>query len=167
MGALLDELDPEQYGDLSTERQIQTVFNHACETLGVEVTWGWNDRFLRVLGRARIRDMHIELSSKIWKLAKLEDRKEVIYHEVAHIAAFKKYKSCGHDRPWRLCMMMVGYQNAERCHTIDVSKLTIKNRHPVFCDCTAHMITKIRLNKMRRGVKMSCKKCNGRLREDK
>jgi predicted SprT family Zn-dependent metalloprotease len=167
MATLSSEPTPEQYGSLGSERQIQIVFDHACDVLDVKATWGWNTRFLKVLGRAQLKGSHVELSSKIWPLATLSQRKEVIYHEIAHIAAFEKYGTSGHDRKWRLCMAVVGYRNAERCHAINVNSLLVKSRYPVFCDCTAHMITKRRLAKMRSGTRLSCLKCKSRIREEK
>jgi predicted SprT family Zn-dependent metalloprotease len=160
-------IDPKSYGDISTDKQVQIVFEHAFTVFDITGTWGWNQRFLRLFGRAHISAAHVELSNKIWPLASVEERKETIYHEVAHIAAWQIFQERGHGAKWKQCMSAVGYKDAERCHNVDVSKLLMHRRHPVFCDCRVHLVTKNALNQMRAGrSKFRCIKCQTYIKED-
>ena len=156
---------------LTAEDEIQEVVEFAVETteLNQEVTWSWNRRLTSTLGRAYGRGKRIELSKPIWPVTDPEMRRETIVHEVCHVAAYLLFGgdlSNSHGWEWVMMMERCGYHNPQTKHRVDLRSIQNRNRHPVFCDCRVHMVTKGQLKKIRdRTHRFSCNKCMSIIRE--
>lgn len=86
---------------------------------------------------------------------------ETVAHEIAHIFACRYLNSKGHDRPWRECMIRMGFP-AKRCHKYAsaVARRNTVRRHQYTCPCgTVHMLTPNRITRMRKGFRYRCLKC--------
>lgn len=133
----------------------------------------WNNRFSRIMGRAclskkigvnlNIKFKYlwlIKFSTKLWKLATEDERREVIIHEVAHIVQYyrallqgKKIESLikgnGHLEDWQCVMKEMGYAQPKRFHNVGYS---------AYCPCRTHKLTPYRFKKVIQGV-IRCKHC--------
>ena len=90
-----------------------------------------------------------------------EEREQVVAHEVAHFIARRAYGSRGHGEIWRSVMWTLGYE-PKRTH-----KMKVKYKHGTFeyaCACSTYRFSKVRHNKVRRGIgNYHCKKCGVKL----
>jgi predicted SprT family Zn-dependent metalloprotease len=164
------------HSDLLTDEEIQEAFQHFCYVLNLkrEIYWGWNTDLKTTFGRAILREGRVQLASKLWKRATPKERCDVIAHEICHIAVYDQYgqvdlhrreKVQSHGWQWKSLMRKCGYPNAKRCHKVSTKGLV--TRHPVFCDCKAHMVTPQMFKKIRSKKKgYLCKLCKGKLREE-
>jgi len=150
------------------------------EYLLSHMTLVWSHRMSRTFGLARYahakKEMGVTLSSILWEAASEEERRETVYHEVAHIIVYlihyhknpRPRKSPeAHGREWKWTMRMIGYPNPSAKHTVanHVYEESVGNI-PVYCGCSsdpAAWVSKIKAAKMNlhasRGRTYVCRKC--------
>ena len=91
-----------------------------------------------------------------------------IGHEVAHLIArsISNYRIKPHGHEWKSVMRLLGL-NPTRCHNYntDNSKVRTVKRIPYVCETCGmdYNLTKIRHNKILKGVKYRCCKCRGKI----
>jgi len=98
---------------------------------------------------------------------------QTVPHEVAHMIQYRMFgfdrnpvtgrRYCApHGKEWKMIMNILG-KEAKRCHNLDTSSLSTgrKMKHWIYkCDCMEHQITTIRHNRILKGKKYYCKKCD-------
>lgn len=155
--------------DYLSHSEISELVNSTCDSLGIpHVAWRFSSRFTRKMGEARIdttKDTRlVRFSKPLWTRATVEERKQVIIHEVCHIAAFAKSgRKAGHGPVWRALMIQCG-RKPERCHNVDRTGLVRKHRgsQPVTCGCPGrtHNLGPRRSAKLRQGLAIyTCRQC--------
>jgi len=119
-------------------------------------------RFSRLTGQS----IDITLSTPILRDNPEEFVSRTPGHEAAHHIVHMVYgvskRVTAHGREWQFVMNLIG-QDAARCHTMETTSRNKAPRIAANCECQTHMITKQRVNKMRRGVTYKCNKCKTRL----
>lgn len=113
---------------------IREEIYRALQITGEDVIFyvKWNNRFTNRLGDAKVvygNSGRVRFSSTgLWLRATPEQRREVIYHEVAHILGVLTLKGKpGHNREWREMMRRFGYA-PKRCHSINREGLRRKRQ---------------------------------------
>lgn len=173
---------------LVTEPEILKVVSMTLNTLGVpelamKINIYWNDRFIAKLGQACSRfsknvvtqeltfiEAEVELSVKLFALAKKIDQTETIIHEVCHVVASYLHKrSMGHRREWKNLMKLCGYGNARRCLHVDRSNMLARKRKPhvkMKCKCPGGVLLgPTRAKRILSGEKnYICLKCRASIR---
>lgn len=96
-----------------------------------------------------------------------------IPHELAHIVQKVLYPRAkqAHGPEWKRIMRHVFNVEPSTYHSMDVAGLyesgvirtRKKNRHVYTCECTEHLITKQRHNKVLNGHRYSCRQCRTRI----
>lgn len=91
---------------------------------------------------------------------------EVLIHEVAHYVTNKLY---GYVKPhgvqWKMVASRLGIPNPKATHSMPVSKAKEYRRIRYVCDCSSHMLTAIRHNRILNGQsEYYCRKCRGKLK---
>jgi len=143
----------------------------APELIGT-VPWNWNPRFTRAMGRAKgkynllggISPAKMEFSPSLFRAATLQERRQTVYHECAHIVDYHNgtYRSeSAHGYSWQRLMRKAGVP-AKRCHNVQ-SPESNRNKFPAKCLCSTHMISKTRRNRMLHGTKYRCNKCSSHI----
>ena len=83
--------------------------------------WKWNSRMTSTMGRAYLPS-YIEFSLPLFEKATPAQRRQVVYHEVAHIVDgynFTYNPKRPHSKSWRALMHRAGVP-ALRCHDVPV-----------------------------------------------
>jgi SprT protein len=92
--------------------------------------------------------------------------KRTVVHEMAHVIAYKRYGSRGHDNAWKNVMIRLG-ADPSRCHSYDVSNARVKNANaPTYtykCACHEREVTQTRHNKILKGANYTCRSCRQRI----
>lgn len=140
------------------------------------MSWEWSNRLSSSLGNAQYATQHIKFAAKLWKRASLEERHQVIVHEVCHIIAGQLVKRDphikyqlgrdGHGILWQKLMKECGLQ-PDVCHTVNTAGVRRKaNIYLATCNCSgkAWQITSHRVTKMLRGTTYFCKACGTNLK---
>lgn len=95
-----------QYTIYCKRAEIDALHRHTCKMLGIEdiypeLRWNFNDRLRAVLGQAEYwRDENqrmrwkIQYASKYWIPMGVSARRNIIIHEVCHLAVEKLYGHC-------------------------------------------------------------------------
>ncbi len=120
-----------------------------------------------VAGRAyTVGDARIRINPALFKRYREGFFKSTIPHEYAHIVANKSHEcQCHHDWRWQRVMIYLGVP-PKRCHNYDVTGIVKRRqRYAVYCDCTTHNITSVRLRRLRQGTAYRCKWCNTPIKE--
>ena len=112
---------------------------------------------------------------------------QTVPHEVAHIVVAEVYESQNrvyvdpfsfrrqraiqpHGWEWQQVMRLFGLE-PDRCHDMDVSTVkAIRNgglEYVYKCNCMEHKVTKVKHNRMQRGLVYTCRRCRGKLAFDK
>lgn len=98
--------------------------------------------------------------------------KQTVPHEMAHCVVNQLYPNerLAHGYEWQSVMRLFGL-SPERCHNMNTSTITIiKNggmEYHYNCGCMVHKLTKIKHNRMQRGVGYRCNRCKQPLKFDK
>ncbi len=88
---------------------------------------------------------------------------QVVAHEVAHLIVYQQYgKVRPHGKEWQYVMRTVFNCPAETTHALDVTDV-IGRQFAYQCNCTRHLLSIRRHNKILKGAKYLCKKCTGEL----
>lgn len=70
----------------------------------------WSSRMTKTAGLAYIEEGFIRLSSPVfWKYPE-GFILEIVPHELAHIAAWRRFKEGGHGKAWKDCMLALGLE---------------------------------------------------------
>ncbi|HRK72973.1 MAG TPA: SprT-like domain-containing protein [Rhodothermales bacterium] len=110
------------------ERMVESILG-ACKQFGVpSPSIQWSNRMTRAAGTASKKG--IKLSIPLLRTASDDFCIEVAIHEAAHYIDFKFRGKSDHGHEWRKLMTILGYPNAERCHTLDRSHL---HRYEIIC----------------------------------
>lgn len=115
----------EEAGVLTAE-----VANHIRSVLTLE----WKGRMARTMGTALYRkhSATICLSKILWKAAPEEQKRETVFHEMAHIIVAARIahdpiraklhrnrtRNSYHGKDWIRVMTAIGYKNPARCHDV-------------------------------------------------
>lgn len=91
-------------------------------------------------------------------------------HELAHAIAWQIYFSHGHNSLWKSICRSLGISDS-RCHSfatpeIDNVDKWKRKRYEAHCSCRKHIITSVKYNRMKKGIKYICVKCHGELSFD-
>lgn len=123
----------------------------------------FNRRLKTTAGRAFYKKGLVELNPRLWERMSEEERRNTLFHEIAHIAAYLIHGETGHGYHWKKLMLDAG-ENPSVYHNFDVSG--IKNYHTVRCDCKEHSVGPIQYNRILKGRKYRCKLCKSFVRLD-
>ncbi len=152
-----------------------------CAALADDIEIRWNRRMTTCLGRASRADYHIDLALKAWPLLEEDQRKETVFHEVAHLIAFYRHGLDGWGHYWQFYQAMsdIGYPNANRCHNLRAALKPLErklSRVIAYCSCMsasdeaveakvrladgAHLFTLQKAKKSRAGThSFTCRQC--------
>lgn len=153
--------------------KISDLIRQACEangmpTLADKIRCVWNARLTRCAGRAKLREMEIELSPVLFERSSTAEKIETVVHEACHLITHARYwpiRTDAHGAEWRESMHLAGYPNAARCHKIDRTGIARKlPRIQAYCLCpngiqiSTNLATRMRRAAMRGGF-YTCRKC--------
>lgn len=131
----------------------------------------FNNRLKSRAGDANSHHMRIRLSPEVWAAAPESERRDTVLHEFAHIYTDKKYwvrpfgsRPSAHGWQWKTTMRELGLA-PNRCHKVVTPRMEAKraNSTPAYCRCMEHRLSKVKMNKIARGLSYVCKKCRSRL----
>jgi predicted SprT family Zn-dependent metalloprotease len=91
----------------------------------------WSRRLVLTLGKANRLNWTIKLAEKAWFLISLDERRETVFHEVAHLIALHEggLKAWDHGPTWRRIMAKIGYPRANACHDLIEQLSTIRRKN--------------------------------------
>lgn len=135
---------------------VATLIKCKLQSLVPLLNIKFNDRLLTCLGEANFSTKSITLSSQMWRRAGDSERKEVIIHEICHLAAdyYLGVSEKPHGKGWSFLMGKFGFVDAKTCHRV----LPV-NRHRVICGCGISTKTNSFLRRSSKGEEDACKKC--------
>lgn len=114
-------------------------------------------------GRAFYKSWRIELNTQLFQENQNVFITRTIPHEVAHLISYALYgnEGMGHKTRWKSVMRALGVQDATRCHKYaTTSARIVKRKYHYVCNChVPHILTSIKHNRIRRGVKYRCRHC--------
>lgn len=119
------------------------------------ITLRLNPRLRVALARAFMKTDTIEINPTTWALNP-SLRAEIMAHEFAHIVAYRRHYSTGHDLAWRMAMRSLGYTPRRTV----AAKGCEHNTRTVHCGCGPRQIGVIRFNRLRAGAPYRCMRCN-------
>lgn len=163
--------------------EVDAVLKDACERMGVpelfkKISWEFNVRYTRALGRADYRKNHIQLSSKLFSLATSAQREDTIRHEAAHLAVAYTYPdraflSRNHPRAikphgyeWKRFAVLAGATPKAVSKRIEGSEAIRGNRRrfTTYCGCPEpHMVSKTIYDRLNQGTRYTCRSCRSSL----
>jgi predicted SprT family Zn-dependent metalloprotease len=137
----------------------------------------WSTNMPRAMGKACYNkdDCWIRLSTILWAVSPEDQKRETVYHEMAHIivavrredktssSTKKRQRRDVHGDEWRYVMHKIGYPNAERCHdVVNEEHEKAKGKVALYCKCPGSQPYWISFQRM---VKRnySCRKCKAAL----
>ena len=154
------------------EREVDEIMFSACQEMDCMqlyplIDWSYSNRLTRRAGSADMQSKYIKLSAKLFSIATKEKQREVILHEVAHLAhAFTNdttwHLEEHHGKEWQEFALLVGIPVSTEC-VIEKSDSITKHQE-AFCDCSVHHITMNRRTRMVNGARYKCTLCNTELR---
>lgn len=68
----------------------------------------WSNRMTATAGVAYVEKGFIRLSNKLFWQYPEGFILEIVPHELAHVAAFRRFNDCGHGKGWKDCMEALG-----------------------------------------------------------
>jgi len=142
-------------------KDVVSWLRTACDMVGKpdllgKLTVLWSNRLTSTAGLANynyeLKHGIITLSIPLWERATQEQRRETTFHEVAHIVTDETTRSYRHHGDlWRYNMLMMGYPNAKRCHSIPVERKRREKlpKYIYYCDCGKYIkLTHIKIRRM-------------------
>lgn len=86
---------------------------------------------------------------------------EVAHHIVDEVHRTWRRRASPHGEEWRSVMRHFG-QDPVRCHDFDLKGIKLKQqrRFSYWCACQEHLITTVRHNRVNKGARYRCIKCN-------
>lgn len=165
------------------ELLVEVQVREACELAGhpelaSEIVIVWSSRLTRTLGKASCLTSEITLAAKAWPLLDAEERRDTVFHEVAHLVAFHEVgaKGWGHGSKWRRVMRRIGaspkrYAAAAAARAIAPIRRKV-TRCIASCRCIEsrhipraraangyHLVTPRTGAKIRTGARFICQQC--------
>lgn len=173
--------------DSEIKELIEKEFNRCIDQYpnihSSEISIKFNKRMRSVAGRAINRkstkkiikdiaqnikqyDGYIELNPNL--LINKKDILQTFVHELCHILCYKIYgPNISHGKTWKNMMKKFGY-DPNIYHSFDVKSIKRKfERVSYVCGCSTHKITKIKLNRIKKGYTYYCIKCKEILKPPK
>jgi len=118
----------------------------------------------RSAGSAHLQLNLIKYHPTLFKQNSADFFAQVVPHEVAHLITYQHYgKVRPHGKEWQFVMQNVFNCPADTTHSLDISDV-IGKQFAYQCDCSTHQLTIRRHNKILKGLKYRCKKCQGELK---
>ncbi|QUX95923.1 SprT family zinc-dependent metalloprotease [Marinomonas sp. CT5] len=113
----------------------------------------------RAAGTAHLQKNELRFNHFMYQQDPIEFLETVVPHEVAHLIVFQIYGTTvrPHGKEWKAVMLKVYGLNPSRTHNFDVPKP--KNVYQYHCSCKSHELSKLRHNKVQKGVEYICKDC--------
>ena len=169
---------------LYTARKSGIISDDIYNLLRTRTTLEWSRRSNKTFGLARYkhhgREMGVTLSSILWQAASKKERRETVYHEVAHIIVYANFfhkvprprqTPSAHGLEWQWVMRMIGYPNPSSRHTVANSDYESSvGNVPIYCGCDKSpmaWVSKLKAAKYtllaQKGHVYQCRKCRQRL----
>jgi hypothetical protein len=110
------------------KEEIDSLHRHTCRKLGIEniyneLRWNFNDRLRAVLGQAEFwedeadkKQWKIQYATKYWIPMGIAARRNIIVHEVCHLAVEKKYGHCAKPKQGETQVKDHGWQWQKLMH---------------------------------------------------
>jgi len=129
-----------------------------------------NSRFIRKIADARFHGMRIRFSTKYWEVMTPEEKKNTVFHEVAHIVVKFNYYALNqsteiydepspHGKEWKSLMIKCG-ENPKRIANLGDRLLLVQRPKIAQCSCNDKIhISKVEYNRIKRGEIYQCTKC--------
>ncbi len=134
--------------------EAECFFDRAFE----RPTYLFNQRG-RSAGTAHLQRNIIKFNPTLYAQNKVEFVKQVVAHEVAHLIVYQLYgKVRPHGTEWQQVMTQVFKLAANTTHSLDI-KDVIGQQFNYQCQCSDHLLTIRRHNKVIRGASYLCKQC--------
>jgi len=107
----------------------------------------------------------LEFNKNYWTQLPVEEYKETIIHEVAHMINYIITGTNGHNKSWKKIMEALGISNAKATtnYKIDKSYLLTPKKIMLYCKCDTHVMSKNIWNK--NYGRYVCTKCKTDLSE--
>jgi SprT protein len=151
--------------------EVERVRGIACARWGAGVmdglTYAWDIRGATKLGLAQAGTGRIRLNATVANANPAEYR-QTIAHEIAHVLAWRVFRTIGHGREWAAVMHTLGVP--ARVHSANPAALQMVHENRVkrggavaSCPCgTEHVLTKAQAEKLRTlQATFSCRRCRG------
>lgn len=167
--------------------ELETIFAEefvveACNLASVDhladlISIDWSNRATTRLGLATRTTFTITLAQKAWLLISEKERRETVFHEVAHLIAYYEggIASWGHTPEWRAVMARIGYPEASRGHMVTTALAPLRRRvrrAVAGCSCTYaipggthrsyngdHFLTLNKATRIKQGETFICRSC--------
>ena len=128
------------------------------------LNYRFNSRMRTTAGRAYFKQNLIELNLRLFlNLSDLE-KKEVVIHEISHLISFQYFHHTAHGKPFKEVLKKLGAKNLSAFHSYNVQHLKNKTKlFKYYCGCEtseSNTIGRIRYNRIMKGYKYRCKKCD-------
>jgi predicted SprT family Zn-dependent metalloprotease len=144
----------------------------------------WSNKMDRAIGLAiynKRKDLAIiRLSPILWVAAPEEQKRETVYHELAHLivdvldahdpvrAKVKQARERRsiHGSSWKRVMTALGYPDPERCHSVvNEAHEMAKGKVPLYCDCSPKALAWVTRMKASYIInRRACKECRAPIR---
>jgi SprT protein len=114
--------------------------------LANKVSVSWNPRMRSTAGRAKWPACEIELNPKLKEFGD-EEIQRTLKHEFAHLLAHErnKYRRIEpHGREWRMACADLGIPHERVCHTLPLTKRSLKRKFAYSCPSCGAIIYRVR-----------------------
>jgi predicted SprT family Zn-dependent metalloprotease len=155
--------------------EIDSLLKEAFETMGFpflyeKIQWQWNSRLTSTMGMAfclHSKNMsiptHIEFSPSLFLRAPAKERKQIVFHEVAHCVDYYTGNyddSAPHGPTWQRLMVNAGL-TPDRCHNVEIiPRATKRKKHKAKCGCeNGILISGVCYTRIKLGDKYTCRAC--------
>jgi len=165
-------LDSIEFNELLLKREIDEAIQMACEKndcldLFKKIKVEYSNRMTRAAGKAYYTKNLIVLSAPLLRRTARQDQIDTVVHEACHLISWHLHSTAGrgHGRAWRKTMILAGYPNPARCHTINRTGLhrrAAHTNHRFRCACrTGLTLGPIVSKRIALGLRQyKCKLCN-------
>lgn len=141
---------------------VEILAKNYCISLLPPIVIGFSNRLKSRFGNAYIGANWIEISTPIWKRARIEQKRSLIKHEVAHLIAAKLhgFEIEDHGKEWREVMLKGGEWSLVY-HTVDCTGLGRKMKKFLgFCSCHSHLLSHQKMKDFQNGFDFRCSACD-------
>jgi SprT protein len=159
------DIGASSYPDLSDGQLLAAAkqkIEELCSKFDIKTPSVSLDLTGRVAGKACIRDNQIRLNLILFKENVDYFINQTIPHELCHLWHYQLgFKDSPHGHKWQRLMLRMGV-TPTRTHSLDVSRsVTRRSRHFNYrCACSNHLVSTRLHNKILKGAKYLCKKCD-------
>jgi len=161
--------------DPQVAAEIRAAVDAACDVVRRRRPWFQTPaveffRRRRTAGTA-LAGRLVSINLDFWEQHRAEMVRQVIPHEVAHIAVHQQWQRVGGPRPrphggeWQRVMHLDFGLRPDVTHDMYTGDMGIRRqqRHAYACACKVHHVSTVRHNKMARGKSYLCVACKTRL----